>query len=76
MGLVFHPDILARGGVEFWECEGGVCVAGEIPPNGMLTCTPEISPPPKWNTGNITEDWYSMGKRETYIVCLTIGSYP
>ena len=32
--------------------------------------------PPKWNTGNITEDWYSMGKRETYIVCLTIGSYP
>ena len=28
-----------------------------------------------WNT-NITEDWYSMGKRETYIVCLTIGSYP
>ena len=33
-----------------------------------------VTLPPNRNTGNITEDWYSMGKRETYIVCLTIGS--
>ena len=63
MGLVFHPHIPVR---EFWECKGGMCVAhksqGGKCPNG----TP-------WN---ITEDWYSTGKRETYIVCLTIGSYP